>query len=174
MAFELSQQTIDYIDQVIPRYPQAQSALMMILHAIQKEKGCISLEAQEWTAARLEIAPIKVREVVSFYPYYREKPIGKRHIRVCRTLSCALNGSYQVCDKICAEFDTHLDATSPDGRVTVEFAECLASCGTAPVVMVDNDLYENLNDEQVAALCEKIRQETPAEPATASAEKGDS
>jgi NADH-quinone oxidoreductase subunit E len=173
MAFELSQQTLDYIDQVIPRYPQAQSALMMILHAIQKEKGCISLEAQEWTAERLEIAPIKVREVVTFYPFYRETPIGKRHVRVCRTLSCALNGSYRVCDKICAEFDTQLDQTSPDGRVTVEFAECLASCGTAPVVMVDNDLYENLNDEQVVALCEKIRQETPAEPVAASAEKGE-
>jgi NADH-quinone oxidoreductase subunit E len=162
MGFELSPETLSYIDAVIPRYPQSRSAIMMILHAIQKEKGCLSLEAQKWVADKLELQPIQVREVVSFYPFYREHPIGKRHIRVCRTLSCALNGAYRICDKFKKEFDTELDAISPDGRVTVEFAECLASCGTAPVAMVDDTLYENLNDEQVEAICEQIRKETPA------------
>jgi NADH-quinone oxidoreductase subunit E len=164
MAFELSSETLTYIDEVIPRYPQAQSALLMILHAVQKEKGYISLEGQEWIAERLDITPQQVREVVTFYPFYREHPIGKRHVRVCRTLSCALQGSYKVCDKICDAFDTKRDAISPDGRVTVEFAECLASCGTAPVVMVDDDLYENVTPEKVAELCDKIKAETPAAP----------
>ena len=163
MAFELSTETLTYIDAVIPRYPQKRSAILMILHAIQKEKGCISLEAQEWVASRLEIAPIEVREVVTFYPFYREHPIGKRHIRVCRTLSCALNGAYKICDHFKSEFKTELDGISPDGRVTVEFAECLASCGTAPVAMVDDVLYENLNEAQVKAICEQIRKETPAQ-----------
>ncbi len=162
MAFELSPETLSYIDEVIPRYPQKRSAIMMILHAIQKEKGYLSLEAQEWVADKLELQPIQVREVVTFYPFYREHAIGKRHIRVCRTLSCALNGGYKVCDKFKEAFDTELDAVSPDGRVTVEFAECLASCGTAPVAMVDDTLYENLNEEQVEAICEQIKKETPA------------
>lgn len=141
---------------------------MMILHAIQKEKGYLSLEAQKWVAEKLELPPIQVREVVTFYPFYREHPIGKRHIRVCRTLSCALNGSYKICDQFKKEFDTELDDISPDGRVTVEFAECLASCGTAPVAMVDDKLYENLNEEQVEAICEQIKKETPAvDPAQA-------
>ena len=141
---------------------------MMILHAIQKEAGYISLEAQEWVAEKLEITPIQVREVVTFYPFYREKPIGQRHIRVCRTLSCALNGGYKVCDTFKKAFDTELDQVSPDGRVTVEFAECLASCGTGPVAMVDNTLHENLNEEQVEAICEQIKKETPAsKPASA-------
>lgn len=141
---------------------------MMILHAIQKEVGFLSLEAQEWVAGKLGLTPIQVREVVTFYPFYREKPIGQRHIRVCRTLSCALNGSYKVCDSFKKAFDTELDQVSPDGRVTVEFAECLASCGTAPVVMVDDVLHENLNDEQVEAICEEIKKETPARnPASA-------
>jgi NADH-quinone oxidoreductase subunit E len=165
MAFELSTETRAYIDQVIPRYPHKRSALMMILHAIQKEKGLLSLEAQEWVADKLDLTPIQVREVVSFYPFYREHPIGKRHIRVCRTLSCALNGGYAICDRFKEAFHTELDAISPDGRVTVEFAECLASCGTGPVAMVDDVLYENLNDEQVEAICEQIKRETPAEPA---------
>lgn len=163
MAFDLSQETLDYIDTLIPRYPEKRSAIMMVLHAIQKEKGYLPLEAQEWVAEKLELTPIQVREVVSFYPFYREHPIGKRHIRVCRTLSCALNGGYKVCDAFKNAFNTDLDAISPDGRVTIEFAECLASCGTGPVAMVDDTLYENLNEEQVEAICEQIKQETPAE-----------
>ncbi|MCC5834096.1 MAG: NAD(P)H-dependent oxidoreductase subunit E [Opitutales bacterium] len=159
MAFELSQETLDTIDKVIPRYPQRQSALMMILHAIQKEQGYLSLEAQEWVAERLEIAPIKVREVVTFYPFYREKPVGKHYIRVCRTLSCALNGSYKICDRLCQELDTKPGEISPDGKATVEFAECLASCGTAPVVMVDDDMYENLTEDDIVELARRIREE---------------
>jgi NADH-quinone oxidoreductase subunit E len=162
MAFELSSETRAYIEEVIPRYPQKRSALMMLLHAIQKEKGHLPLEAQEWVAEKLDLSPIQVREVVSFYPFYREHRIGKRHIRVCRTLSCALNGGYAICDQFKKAFDTELDEVSPDGRVTVEFAECLASCGTAPVAMVDDTLYENLNAEQVEAICEEIRKTTPA------------
>jgi NADH-quinone oxidoreductase subunit E len=163
MAFELSPETLSYIDMVIPRYPQKRSAIMMILHAIQKEKGYLSLEAQEWVADKLELTPIKVREVVTFYPFYREKPIGRRHVRVCRTLSCALNGGYKVCDAFKKEFGCDLDEVSEDGRVTIEFAECLASCGTAPVAMVDDQLYENLDQGKVEALCEQIRKETPAQ-----------
>lgn len=169
MAFEPSSETKSYIDELIPRYPQAMSALLMILHAVQREVGFISLDAQEWIAARLEITPQQVREVVTFYPFYREHPIGKRHVRVCRTLSCALNGAYKVCDTICDAFDTKRNEISPDGRVTVEFAECLASCGTAPVVMIDDDLYENVSPKKAAELCEKIKAETPAAPATPAA-----
>lgn len=163
MAFELSSETREYIDKVIPRYPEKASALMMILHAIQKEKGLLSLESQEWVAEKLGLSPIRVHEVVTFYPFYREKPIGKRHIRVCRTLSCALNGGYAICDAFKEGFETELDEVSPDGRVTVEFAECLASCGTAPVAMIDDVLFENLNSDQVKAICESIKKETPAE-----------
>lgn len=164
MSFELTPETLTYIDAVIPRYPQKRSALMMLLHAIQKEKGFLSLEAQEWVAEKLELAPIHVREVVTFYPFYREHPIGKRHIRVCRTLSCAINGGYKICDAFKKAFDCELDEISPDGRVTIEFAECLASCGTAPVAMVDDQLFENLNEEQVEAICAQIKQETAAAP----------
>jgi len=166
MAFQLSDETRQYIDKVIPRYPEKRSAIMMILHAIQKEKGCVDLPAQEWVAEKLELTPIQVREVVTFYPFYREHRIGKRHIRVCRTLSCALNGGYKVCDAFKREFDTELNATSPDGRVTVEFAECLASCGTAPVAMIDDDLYENLTEEEVARLAKEIKEQVPAEAET--------
>lgn len=164
MAFELSEETLALIEKVIPRYPQKRSAMMPILHAIQKEKGYLSLEAQEWVAEKLEVTPIKVREVVTFYPFYREHPIGRRHIRVCRTLSCALRGGYQICDGFQEEFGCGLNEISPDGRVTIEFAECLASCGTAPVAMIDDDLHENLSRQEVARLSQQIREETSAAP----------
>lgn len=166
MAFLPSEELIAYVAKVVPRYPQKRSAIMMILHFIQRENGRIALDAQEWVAAQLDITPMQVREVVSFYPYYREHEIGKRYIRVCRTLSCALNGSYKICDELCAAFDTKLNEKSPDGRVTVEFAECLASCGTAPVIMVDDDLYENVDSAKVSELCARIKSETPAETAS--------
>jgi NADH-quinone oxidoreductase subunit E len=162
MAIDLKPETLQEIEAVIPRYPEKRSALMPILHAIQSDIGHLPLEAQEWVAEKLGLTPIQVREVVTFYPYYREHPIGKRYIRVCRTLSCALNGGYKICDRFKQEFDSELNAISPDGRVTIEFAECLASCGSAPVAMIDDDLYENLTDEKVHALCEKIKAETPA------------
>ncbi len=169
MPFEPSSELAAYAEKVVQRYPERRSAIMMILHALQREQGCISLEAQEWVAGFLGIAPIKVREVVSFYPFYREHPVGKRHIRVCRTLSCALNGGYAVCDSFKQAFDTGLDEISPDGRVTIEFAECLASCGTAPVALVDDDLHENLTPEKVRELCASIKAETPAAPPPAPA-----
>ncbi len=169
MPFEPSPEIVAYADEAMKRYPQKRSAIMMILHALQREIGCIPLDAQEWVAELLDLTPINVREVVSFYPFYREHRIGKRHIRVCRTLSCALNGGYSICDRLKANFDTELDAISPDGRVTIEFAECLASCGTAPVLMVDDDLYENVTPEKVDALCARIKEETPAAPESVSA-----
>lgn len=162
MNITLKEETLREIEAVIPRYPQIRSALMPVLHAVQSDLGHIPLELQEWVAERLGLTPIQVREVVTFYPYYREAPIGKRYIRVCRTLSCALNGAYKICDHFKREFDTELNAISPDGRVTIEFAECLASCGTAPVAMVDDDLYENLTEEKVIAICNRIKEETPA------------
>lgn len=168
MAFSPSEELVAYVAKVVPRYPQKRSAIMMILHFIQREQGLIALDAQEWVAQQLEITLMQVREVVTFYPYYREHEIGKRYIRVCRTLSCALNGSYKVCDQLCAAFNTKLNEKSPDGRVTVEFAECLASCGTAPVLMVDDDLYENVDDARVSEIVAKIKSETPAEEAASS------
>ncbi len=165
MAYTPSEALVAYVAKVVPRYPQKRSAVMMLLHHIQREDGRISLEAQEWVAKQLEISPMQVREVVTFYPYYREHAIGKRYIRVCRTLSCALGGSYKLCDQICASFDTKLNEVSPDGRVTVEFAECLASCGTAPVIMIDDDLHEKVDEAKVEELCAKIKAETPAETA---------
>lgn len=155
----LKPETLAEIEKAIPKYPEKRSAVMPLLHAIQKDVGYLSNEAAEWVADKLDMQPMQVLSVITFYPFFRQHRVGKRHIRVCRTLSCAMAGGNKVCEKMLAEFDTELNAVSPDGEVTVEFAECLASCGSAPVMLVDDDLHENLDEAKAAEICGQIKAE---------------
>ena len=139
------------IDERITHYPVSKrSAVLPVLHCLQHEFGYISEEAVEWAAKKLDLEPISILEVVTFYPGFRQTAPGKYHIRVCRTLSCAMAGSYQLMESLCKEANIdrsnvdhhHPIAKSPDGKYSIEFAECLASCGSGPVCMVDDDFHE--------------------------------
>jgi NADH-quinone oxidoreductase subunit E len=156
---DLKPETLRQIDEVIPHYPVKRSAVLPLLHLIQEDAGYISKHAIEWVAQKLELEPINVFEIVTFYPMLRQKPIGRRHIKVCRTLSCALMGGYKTCETFEQEFNTHRGGISPDGEVTIEFVECLASCGTAPVVMIDDDLHENVDIAKAKQLSNQIKAE---------------
>jgi NADH-quinone oxidoreductase subunit E len=156
---QLKPETLQKIDEVIPKYPVKRSAALPLLHLVQEDQGFISPEAIEWIAARLELAPISIYELVTFYPMFRTKPIGRRHIRVCRTLSCALMGGYKTCAEFERQFGTRRGEVSPGGEVTIEFVECLASCGTAPVVMIDDDLHEKVDCAKARELSERIKAE---------------
>jgi NADH-quinone oxidoreductase subunit F len=152
------------MDDAIARYPadRKRSAAMPLLHLWQEEFGFISDEGVSWIAAKLELQPINILELVTFYPMYRQAPAGKTHIRICRTLSCAMAGSYEVMERACsaAGIVRHHDdngmhnpvSVSKDGKYSIEFVECLASCGTAPVCMVQDDLIENVRPENAAEL----------------------
>lgn len=155
----LKPETLTRIDEVITHYPEKRSGTLPLLHLIQEDVGHISDEAIEWIAEKLELQPINVYEVVTFYPMFRRQPIGRRHIKVCRTLSCALAGGYKTCAKFEQEFKTHRGEISPDGEVTVEFVECLASCGTAPVVLIDETLHENVTEAKAKEICDQIKAE---------------
>jgi NADH-quinone oxidoreductase subunit F len=165
------------MDDAIARYPadRKRSAAMPLLHLWQEEFGFISDEGVCWIAAKLELQPINILELVTFYPMYRQAPAGKTHIRVCRTLSCAMAGSYQVMERACAaagivrEHDDNGMHTpvsvSKDGNYSIEFVECLASCGTAPVCMVQDDLIENVQPEDAALLLNRNSKiENPKSP----------
>ena len=158
----LSAETLRKIDEVVPHYPVKRSAVLPVLHLVQEELGFIPDEAIEWIASRLGLQPINVYELVTFYPMLRRKPIGRRHIRVCRTLSCALMGGYRTCAEFQRLFNTALGEVSPDGEVTIEFVECLASCGTAPAVMIDDVLHENVDPAKARALAAQIKAGAPA------------
>jgi NADH-quinone oxidoreductase subunit E len=148
------------IDEIVSHYPASKrSASLMLLHEWQETFGHISEEAIEWIAARLELQTINILEIVTFYPMFRREPFGKCHVRVCRTLSCALAG----CHKTHADFvkatgaqgDPHGPMHSPDGKFTVEYVECLASCGTGPVVMMNDDFFESVEDAKIGELVNK-------------------
>jgi len=158
----LKPETLQRIDEVITHYPVKRSATLPLLHLIQEDAGHISDEAIAWIAQKLELELINVLEVVTFYPMFRRAPIGRRHIKVCRTLSCALRGGYKTCDTFKDEFGVELGAVSADGEATVEFVECLASCGTAPVVMIDEVLHENVDCEKAKKLAAQIKSEAAA------------
>lgn len=158
----LKAETLSRIDEVITHYPVKRSATLPLLHLIQEDVGYIPEEAIAWIAEKLGLQPINVYEVVTFYPMFRRKPIGRRHIKVCRTLSCALLGGYKTCAAFEKEFNTHCGEVSPDGEVTVDFVECLASCGTAPVVLIDDDLHEQVDEAKAKQLADRIKAEARA------------
>ena len=155
----LKPETLSKIDEVITHYLTKRSATLPLLHLIQEDVGHLPPDTSEWVAAKLELQPINVLEVITFYPMFRQKPIGRRHIKVCRTLSCALLGGYKTCATFEQEFHTHLGEVSPDGEVTVDFVECLASCGTAPVVMIDDELHEKVDCAKAKQLSDQIKAE---------------
>lgn len=161
----LKPETLELIEKTVPRYPEKQSAVMPLLHHVQKERGYISNEAIEWIAERLEMQPINVLSVLTFFPYFRQEDqkIGKVHVRVCRTLSCALMGAYKVGDELEKKFGCKMGSSTEDGSVTLEYAECLASCGSGPVVLVDDDLYENLKTTELDGLVEEIEKRASKE-----------
>lgn len=135
------------MDAAIARYPQdrQRSAAMPLLHLWQEHFGFISEDAVTWIANKLGLQPINILELVSFYPMYRASPTGKTHIRVCRTLSCAMAGSYDLMKKLRKTI-----GANPD--YSIEFVECLASCGTAPVCMVGDELRENVDPNSAVEL----------------------
>ena len=148
-------------DESISHYPVKRSATLPLLHLVQQRFGFISAAAIDWVAAKLELEPIKVLEVVTFYPGFRQSAPGKYHIRVCRTLSCAMGGSYELMERLCeltgidhSQCDPHHHpiAVSPCGNFSVEFAECLASCDTAPVCMVNDDFHEAVTADKAENL----------------------
>jgi NADH-quinone oxidoreductase subunit E len=152
--FEVTPELEAEADERISHYPdRKRSATLPLLHIVQHKFGYISAASIQWVAGKLDLEPIKVLEVVTFYPGFRQSAPGKFHIRVCRTLSCAMGGSHELMERLCeltgidrSSMDSHHHpvAVSPCGNFSVEFAECLASCGTAPVCLVNDDFHEGV------------------------------
>ncbi len=154
---DLSATTLAEIERVIPRYPDKRSALLPLLHLIQEDRKWVSPEAMEWVGEKLDLKPIEVYQVATFYPMFKLKPIGRKHIKVCRTLPCALRGAYKTCENLSSALKCDVGGTSEDGEYTLEFVECIADCGFAPVVQVDDKLYENVAPDTVDSFVEGLR-----------------
>ena len=153
MAFSLNSEQSEQLEQIIARYPVKQAACIPALDLCQRANGnWASDEVIQFVAERLELSAAQVSGVVSFYSLLNEKPPGKRQIWVCRTLSCALRGSESLLKHCEARLGIKAGETTADGQWSLRTAECLAACGSAPVVQIDETYYENLSIEQLETL----------------------
>ena len=161
MSFSVPANLEAELNELVTHYPQKRSASLMFLHALQEHFGYISKEAVEWTAAKLELQPINVYELVTFYPMFRQQPTGKYVLKVCRTLSCALGGSAKLhehfCHKLGLDSHAHGLQTTKDGKFSVEFVECRASCGTAPGMMCNEDFHEAVSNQKADEILAKCQ-----------------
>ena len=157
MALEFTPETLKKFEATVARYPKKEAALLPVLYLAQKEFGHLGPEAIEYVARLMGQAPARVHGVVSFYTMYNVKPIGRHHIQVCRTLSCALRGAEKITALIKKKIGIEPGQTTTDGRFTLSEVECLASCGTAPMMQVDDDYYEGLTEEKLTAILDSLK-----------------
>ena len=150
MAFAPSEETERELASILSRYPNKMAACIPALHLCQDaNEGWVSPEVIAYVASKLELSTAHVKGVVTFYSLFNETPPGKHQVWVCRTLSCALRGSGKILEHCEKRLGVHVGETTKDGRVTLRTAECLASCGTAPMMQVDKTYHENLTTEAV-------------------------
>ncbi len=150
------------VQEMITRYPagKQKSALLPVLHIAQAEfGGWLSPETMDYVASVLNIKPIEVFEVASFYSMYNLKPVGKCTFEVCQTSSCWLNGAEDIVRYIEKKLNIKVGETTKDGMFTLKVAECLGSCGTAPMLQCGASFHENLTFEKVDSLIEKYKNE---------------
>lgn len=156
-TLEFPEEAKKRFDYILTRYPTREAALLPTLHLVQETWGYISPEAVHYVGELLDLSPATVFGVVSFYDMYDQKPVGKYRLRVCTNLSCMVSNAYDIYEHLCDKLQVNPHETTKDGRFTVLEVECLGSCGTAPVVQVNNDYHENMNVERMDALLETLK-----------------
>lgn len=157
MALEFSPETLKKFEEIVARYPKKEAAMLPVLYLAQQEFGHVGPEAIDYVARLMGQTPARVYGVVSFYTLFNMKPIGRHHIQICRTLPCALRGAEGVTNQIKQKLGIAPGQTTPDGRFTLTEVECLASCGTAPMMQVNDDFYENLTEAKIDQILDAMK-----------------
>jgi len=152
-----SEETRARFERMLARYPDRQAAILPTLHLAQREFGFLSPETISTVAALLGFTPAQIEGVATFYTMYNRKPVGKYHLQVCRNLSCSLMGAEALIEHVSRKLGVAPGETTADGRFTLTTVECLGSCGTAPVMQINDDYYENLTEESVDAILDGLR-----------------
>ena len=156
MAFVLSAEREREMSDILTRYPTRRAACIPILHLCQDQEGYVSEEAMSYVAEKLGLSTAQVKGVVTFYTLINTEPVGKHQVWVCKTLSCALRGAEGIIGHCEKRLGVHVGETTKDGKITLRTAECLASCGTAPMMQVDKKYYENLTTAEVDRVLDRL------------------
>ena len=152
---ELRQKILDYL----PRYPSKQAVTLPALHLVQDELRCVPLPAVKEIAELLDLSPAEVYDAMSFYGFFRDEkqPLGKTRLWVCRSLACALRGGDELLADLCQRLNVEPGSTTADGKITLEFAECIGVCEGAPAVLIDDAGRHNVTPDKVDALIAELR-----------------
>lgn len=155
--FQFTKENLAKFDEYLKRYPEKRAVLLPALWLVQDQQGWISPDAMEYLAGLLDLSPAYIYETATFYTMYNKKPIGKNHIQVCNSVCCWLRGSEETVVQIQEKLGIKVGESTADGRFHLSCVECLGSCGTAPMMQINDDYYENLDEKKIGAILEKLK-----------------
>ncbi|QDK44321.1 NAD(P)H-dependent oxidoreductase subunit E [Bdellovibrio sp. ZAP7] len=156
--FKLSEQGLANVKKELARYEAKESAIIPSLYIAQKENsGFITPDIIRHLSQVMDIPEARINEVFKFYTMFNQEPVGKYHVQVCTNISCALEGGREMASHICKELGVKLNEVTADGRFTVSKVECLGSCGTAPMMQVNDTYHEKLTPESAMNLLRGMR-----------------
>jgi len=154
---ELSPERQKQLDKLLPRYPNKEAVMLPALRLAQAEAGYVNAEALELVARLLEVPIARVTAVATFYTMYDKKPVGRHHVQVCQNLSCSLMGAEHIIEHIEKKLGITSGEMTGDGRYSLSRVECLGSCGTAPMMQVNDDFYEDLDAAKIDKILEGLK-----------------
>ncbi len=153
----LSEVNLKRVEELRKRYPTTQALVLPVLWIVQDQEGYISEESMKYIATLLHIPYGHILGVVTFYTMLKKKPVGKHHFEICTNISCMLRGSGKILEHIEKRLGITVGETSPDKKWTLSEAECMGSCGTAPMLAIGNEYYENLTLEKIDKLIDNLK-----------------
>ena len=164
VKFSWSKDNLKSIKNIISKYPKGreQSAVMPLLYLAQEQNhNWISIECIETIAETLSMPKIRVTEVASFYSMYNTRPVGENLVQICRTSPCWLRGSNKITNTICKETKCEINDTSEDNKFTVVEVECLGACSNGPMIQINNDFFEDLDEDSTKKIIDNIKEGKP-------------
>ena len=156
MSFTFSVDNLQKIEELKKRYPSERALVLPLLWMAQEQDGYISIEAIDVIALICKDAPMEVYRTATFYTMFNLQPVGKNHIQLCKTLSCALCGKAEILEHLKSKLDIEVGDTTKDGSFTLSQVECLGSCGTAPMMQINKNNYENLTVEKIDEILKEL------------------
>ncbi len=157
MEFKFTEENLKRVEKVLQKYPTKRAALMEVLYIAQEQNGFISFDVMKEVAHILEIVEEDVLGVVTFYTMYHQKPVGKYHIQVCTNVSCMLRGAYDIFKEIKNNLKIDESELTLDGKFSIEEVECMGACGSAPMIAINEDYFENLTKDKTLELLDSLK-----------------
>lgn len=155
--FEFTQENEDKFQKLLPKYPTRQAVVLPALWLAMDQNGYITTEIMDYVARRLDQPPVAVYAVVEFYTMFHTSPVGEHHIQMCRTLSCTMCGCEDLAELVKKKIGIGPGEVTADGRFSFEMVECLGSCGTAPMMRMDNRYFEGLTAEKLERIIDACK-----------------